>query len=327
MNSAQSLALYQELIPRLAMQRRSRKFKHSDAGYIILNELDTISIFDCRALPTAFIDDTGDAAFEELKQTKESFVLPFDRCYLEFADEPRMIYASAYTTVMVDDLAMKTMSAPKRYAAYTSIKRNSANVALLNPIERDFVEQHTTYLGHEIEIYDLKISALFNGCFGELMFGEPAPEDKYEFFRVVNQNKRATREHWEAVVKRVLAVGVLLTEQMLIDENKPDPMPRISRERRRTQKMPVSGDTHVLTINVPVVRYQAKRNTPADGTHESPPLHWRRGHWRVYHRGSNSETTGWVRRCLVGDPSKGYIRKTQYRLVHRPVPLRVVKGY
>ena len=67
----------------------------------------------------------------------------------------------------------------------------------------------------------------------------------------------------------------------------------------------------VLTLNVPAIRNEAKR-TPL-GTHESPALHWRRGHWRTLHRATEAETKTWIRKCLVGDPERGYIAKN-YRL-------------
>jgi len=303
MSSGQSLALYRELIPALSMPGKRRKYNETDIAYTLTTDPRQIAVFDCRALPTAFVDDTGDAAYEELRQTKEEIHLPFAQCYFEFADEPRMVYAGEVLSFGGSELT-EEMIATMTYDDY--------------PKEG--------YLGYEIEVYDLSINATYNGVWASFLFGEPPPGIGYEFYSISNQRPRERVEHWDIIGKRVLAVAVLMNEQLVIDKVKPDPAPKVSRERERLQKPPVSGETHVLTINVPIVRYRASRNTPQGDTHESPALHWRRGHWRVYHRGSNFEQTGWVQRCLVGDPAKGYQRNTQYRLVHRPTPFRVIEG-
>lgn len=45
------------------------------------------------------------------------------------------------------------------------------------------------------------------------------------------------------------------------------------------------------------------RKPSAGGTHASPRLHERRGHWRRLHSGDSV----WVRPCLVGDPDRGVV--------------------
>jgi hypothetical protein len=309
MTSGDSLALYRELIPGFAMP--GKKYTDDDVAYMFLHELETISIFDCRALPTTFLDDTGDAVFDEIEQTKEQIYLPYNYCYFEFADEPKMIYAGGSFHYPAGSVDFET-------ATSRSL------------ISTDHVAEED--IGYEIEVYDLSLDATFNGACSALSFGNTIPNDdgsQQPFHTIINEDALTKRQrnklkpdHWETASKRVLAVMMLLRDKLVIDRMKRDPAPRVSRERERTQKPPVSGDAHVLTINVPIVRYHAARNTP-EGTHDSPALHWRRGHWRVYARGSNFEKTGWVNRCLVGDPDKGY-RRVQYRLVHRP--LKLIQG-
>jgi hypothetical protein len=310
--SGQSLALYQQLIPALTMPGKRRKWREEDVAYTLINRLhDDVAIFDCRALPTAFVDDTGDAAFEEIQQTKDDIHLPFPQCYFEFANEPKMVYASEsaqYIAALSDEFEKNLETADE--------------------------DPTLTYYGYEIEIYDLSINVQFSGVTGAFVFGTPVPmvdtsnEPRPEtpFFDMVNPRPVDSKKHFEKAGKRALAIATLMSEQLVLDKVAPDPTPKVTRERARLQKPPVSGEMHVLTVNVPIIRYRVRRSTPQGDTHESPALHWRRGHWRVYHRGSNFEQTGWVQRCLVGDPAKGYCRNTQYRLVHRPVPFRIING-
>lgn len=53
------------------------------------------------------------------------------------------------------------------------------------------------------------------------------------------------------------------------------------------------------------------RKPSADGTHSSPRLHERRGHWRHLHGGD----VVWVRPCLVGSPERGVVEK-DYRVTN-----------
>lgn len=52
-----------------------------------------------------------------------------------------------------------------------------------------------------------------------------------------------------------------------------------------------------------VVAPTPPRRPAAGGTHASPRLHERRGHWRRLHNGDSV----WVRSCLVGDPDRGVV--------------------
>lgn len=58
-----------------------------------------------------------------------------------------------------------------------------------------------------------------------------------------------------------------------------------------------------------VVAPTPARKPSAGGTHASPRLHERRGHWRHLHSGD----AVWVRPCLVGSPERGVVEK-DYRL-------------
>jgi hypothetical protein len=107
-------------------------------------------------------------------------------------------------------------------------------------------------------------------------------------------------------------VLTLLNERLIATEVKPDPAPALTKARAKKGLPPITTETRVLTINVAAVRRVVARTKLQ--SHESPRLHWRRGHWRVLHRFSEFEDRVWVRRCLVGDPDRGFVEK-DYRLI------------
>lgn len=74
----------------------------------------------------------------------------------------------------------------------------------------------------------------------------------------------------------------------------------INTARAKKGKGPLKFTWHTVTI--------APRPDPNErkgGTHASPRLHDRRGHWRNYASGKK----GWVKECKVGSPSKGIVFK------------------
>lgn len=76
-------------------------------------------------------------------------------------------------------------------------------------------------------------------------------------------------------------------------------------EKRTRKGEPPLYDYHVVKLRGRQVRQQLPS---AGGTHRSPRLHFRRGHWRHY----ESHKT-WIRWMLVGDPELGFVDKA-YRL-------------
>lgn len=73
-----------------------------------------------------------------------------------------------------------------------------------------------------------------------------------------------------------------------------------SKKRMAKGKPPLSYSWHTVTLQ-PI----APKGQPTGGTHASPRMHDRRGHWRTYPSGKR----GWVRDCKVGDASKGSVFK------------------
>ena len=74
----------------------------------------------------------------------------------------------------------------------------------------------------------------------------------------------------------------------------------INQKRKAKGKGPVIFDWHTVTVEKPKPKQE-----PKGGTHASPRLHDRRGHWRTYPSGKR----GWVKACKVGDGSKGVVFK------------------
>lgn len=78
----------------------------------------------------------------------------------------------------------------------------------------------------------------------------------------------------------------------------------INSKRAAKGKAPILFDWR--TVNVQPAN---AKSADKGGTHASPRLHDRRGHWRKYPSGK----VGWVKSCRVGDASRGVVFK-DYRL-------------
>lgn len=79
----------------------------------------------------------------------------------------------------------------------------------------------------------------------------------------------------------------------------------INRARMKKGKPGVTYEWHTVQV-APA----APKPEPKGGTHASPKLHDRRGHWRT-----RNGRKHWVRACIVGDPDKGVVEK-DYRVGH-----------
>jgi len=71
-----------------------------------------------------------------------------------------------------------------------------------------------------------------------------------------------------------------------------------SRERKGKQKI---SDYHVVTL---AKRFYARSSSNSGESLYRQRLHFRRGHWRHY-----DDTKIWIKWCLAGDPSLGFINK------------------
>jgi len=107
-------------------------------------------------------------------------------------------------------------------------------------------------------------------------------------------------------ISQIRAMAIALEAEVAVTECVRAPA-KLNKARERKGKLPIL-DYHVVNL--------ARRTRPERlpdfegerGTHASPRLHFRRGHWRHYENHKS-----WVRWCLVGDPELGFVDK-HYRL-------------
>ena len=106
-----------------------------------------------------------------------------------------------------------------------------------------------------------------------------------------------------------VVVGSLMKIQSASEAYKPTiPTTYINRKRVAKGKQPLF-DWHTVTIEP-----KTSKQSCNGGTHASPRLHDRRGHWRRHPSGKSV----WVNACKVGDASKGVVFK-DYRVPEKAV--------
>lgn len=277
----------------------------------LLSGLADSVIFDCRQVPVNFIVDTGIAFLEDVVETKGVVDLPYNDCYFEFSSDgtdDAAYYACAWKALLPDEKdrepdsqIIPTTAHPVLYYGWCFTP--DADPYRVASITKPLGGVFTNY--HEADGPGFEAQIHFESKEGRIV----VPEHDCS----INS---------ASPFAKYLIAGVmgLLSDHLLIESVKRDPKPYINGKRRKKGEPPISGDIHLLTIDVPRVRYVASQNTPQGGTHASPMLHWRRGHRRVLAPllGQNEPRVTWVRRCLVGDPAKGYAKPKGYRLRYRP---------
>lgn len=294
------LALHSHIMPCLARAVAAPSEEHDttpDDAESVLDSVISATVFDCRPLDPRFVMDTGDAALHEAEQLAEELLLPFPQCYFEFSDESSVLVRrwENYQTHIDDDVVEASL---------------------------DGAPPGARRLGSQIEVYPFYGWGCwepdeydgFNNSYGSILFGkDPCGDDGYDhkYWEPVNVHQNPVAEVCvESAMKMFMGALTLLHEKLVATAIRPDPSPKLTKARAKRGRLPLSCETRVLTINTAAVRRIAVRPR---GSHESPRLHWRRGHWRALHRGSEFESKAWVRRCLVGDPARGFIHK-DYRV-------------
>ena len=125
-----------------------------------------------------------------------------------------------------------------------------------------------------------------------------------EGIRYYKKDRAINQEEVRPAFRMVCAALVKLAER---SANAYQPVPQdsfINRKRAAKGKSPISFDWHTVEIGSRQVK-----NEPQGGTHASPRLHDRRGHWRTGKSGAKV----WVKACKVGNASNGVVFK-DYRL-------------
>jgi hypothetical protein len=302
--SQDRLGLYSHLLPALIkMQNHRKKLRVRDNGFLdsTIDQLSTAIVFDCRNLPLDFVADTGDAAFDEMQATRQPVRLPFDCCYFEFDQEIAIVTCMNDQHFYLDD-GTKELAGN---IVYFQTFRHWSAPSFVPDVE-----------GDEGEFHDFTLENYKEFAAGMYFAEEDGPITEVPFLWT---NRVGGDPALEAGARLLLGALTLLQDKLVISNQlKSDPRPWLTEHRRARGQPPKGGDVRVLTLNVPAIRNETKR-TPI-GTHESPALHWRRGHWRTLHRATEAETKTWIRKCLVGDPDRGYVAKN-YRLAATMSPL------
>lgn len=123
-------------------------------------------------------------------------------------------------------------------------------------------------------------------------------------FKIYKKEKEITIEDVKPVHRMLLATMMKLSNTSSGYTCRPQNT-FINRKRKLKGKPALAFDWVTVEIGD-----RKEKNAPLGGTHASPRLHDRRGHWRTM------KATGkrvWVRECKVGDASKGVVFK-DYKL-------------
>ena len=116
--------------------------------------------------------------------------------------------------------------------------------------------------------------------------------------RYISKDKEVSAEDVKAGF-RIVAACLLRIQSESSAYQATVPNTFINKKRIKKGKLPLF-DWHTVTID----RSNSQR-MPAGGTHASPRLHDRRGHWRKHPSGRRV----WVKPCKVGDASLGVVFK------------------
>ena len=118
--------------------------------------------------------------------------------------------------------------------------------------------------------------------------------------RYYNNNKEVTKAEIDPVLRMVCSVLSKLSAGG--QAYKPTPKPTFLNKKRMAKGKPaLTFDWHTVEIGP-----KAEKSEAQGGTHASPRLHDRRGHWRFIKK---THRQVWVKSCKVGDASKGVVFK------------------
>ena len=238
-------------------------------------ELRSARRFDCSRLDESFLADTGYEEQQELIAIGKQERLPFENCLFDFQT------CAIWARELGEGDAKEFGGHPLMFVVFPfPLDREG----LLYDIKTDGEIWHKQEWANRID--DKSYCPVYiDPCW-------QVSDERANFIR----NKSAL----------LLGLLALLQEKLLLQTKNPG-LSLVKNARRKQQnKVPVYP-YRVLTLNLAETRRRTK--SVALHHHESPMLHWRRGHWRTLHRGSEFESRSWIRRCLVGDPDKGFAAK------------------
>ncbi len=122
--------------------------------------------------------------------------------------------------------------------------------------------------------------------------------------RFYRKNKSVPESELRPVIRMLAATLLKISAEQTA--YKPTPQRTFINQKRIAKGKPaLTFDWHTVVIEPP-----APKNDVQGGTHASPRLHDRRGHWRTLKK---TGVRVWVRSCKVGDASRGVVFK-DYRV-------------
>lgn len=252
--------------------------------------------FDCKQLHEPFVLETGEERLAELRASGEEVHLPYEQCIFEFKEFATFALETAeYHGGELSEEILGADDPSEQYEASGGERFGAVEARVLSFDESDQMNVHAE-----------TISKAMHAVHEE----ENETQLEYEPLVIWNgPNERVRRA-------TILMLGVItLLEERLLREQECRPLSDKANRKRLVSGARAVRPYRVLTLNVA----EAKRRTRGVmlQEHESPRLHWRRGHWRTLGRLSEFERRTWVRRCLVGDPEKGFVAK-HYTLKWQP---------
>lgn len=342
MKQRKALQLYRTLMP--AVERR--RGDDPDRADSFMIDFGLAECFDGRALPFELVMDTGMAERHEASEIKKLIKLPYPNCYFEWQNQNGDLYIAccASEADMVEINLGRGEDEPivEEFMPGAPLLPYHKKLGTIVEVRGWMIDEKLIQQAGGLEVMDLwPVHGRFlngvpikQGC---SMFEDYTDDDPFFAFYNVDHLKeeygigpdgrqapleelRKARE-MNIMTAQIMLLGTLalLEEKLLLNLHEPDPSPRLTAAREKRGRHRLTGPSNVLQVNVPAVRRMA-RATPS-GDHEPPCLHWRRGHWRVLHRGSEFEDKTWVRKCLVGDPAKGFLSHKEYQLRGTPLPV------
>lgn len=150
--------------------------------------------------------------------------------------------------------------------------------------------------GEESQMVFVAAASMWHGTYMD-PFAYMATEEGIQYYR---GNGKITQEEVRPVFRMVCAVLLKIAEQSTVAYKPVAQNTYINRKRQAKGKPCVIFDWHTVEVGPKAIKAE-----PQGGTHASPRLHDRRGHYRVCKSGKKV----WVKSCKVGDASKGVVFK------------------
>lgn len=270
-------------------------------GDLFLSVRETVEIgrFDCTGIDRDFLIHTGREFRSEIDAAYDGgneLALPYASCLFEFADE--IVAVEEVCTCWGGVMSNEVAAGREEYAMKAHSQAIHGVVANKRPVSSILtVEEIAGNYEDNSFIVQTRSDWLV-----ERQYSRSCSEE----FKAVNVTAKDESKFKDAA-DLVLGVLCLLSERLLLKEHPVSGQSTTKNARARASGKSERHQYRILKLNLAEAKHRARK--AAIRQHESPRLHWRRGHWRTLHRGSEFEGRTWIKRCLVGDPDRGFVSK------------------